>query len=399
MRRGRKQKKANGEGSVFWSDTQRRYIGFVTIGGDVKNRSRRKKFLGKRGDRSRAARLAVEERMTQLRSRRGSAPGGGTKLRAYIDDWIDRSNIRSHTRVTYRSISKSHLGNLGNKALVEIEPMHIQDHLDAMSAGQQTKLKFYYLLRGVLQEATNLEAIKRNPAKNVKAPKVSPRKMRALNPVEVGFLLEAAKGDRLEALIILSLTSTMGPGELFALRRRDVHLSEGFVVVEGDLVDIAGQPPHIEETKTDKRRRRIDLPPIAVEALRARLKQWHAEGAKVEQIFTSAEGALVRMSNVRRRWWKPLLKRAAELATKNGVHDFPTDLRMYDLRHTACALMGYGGISLEVARERMGHSTIRMTADVYGHIFPSMQREAATRLQKVFEEIRDGRGDVHETAQ
>lgn len=383
----RKQKKANGEGSVFWSDAQRRYIGFVTIGGTARNKPKRKKFLGKRGDKSRVARLAVEERMTQLRNRRGSGPGGGTQLRAYMESWIERADIRSHTRATYKYVSGSQLGDLGNKTLVEIEPIHIQAHLDGMTVGQQTKLKFYNLLRGVLQQATDLEVISRNPAEKVKPPRVSRRKMRALTPVEVGFLLRAARGDRLEAVIILALTSTMGPGELFALRRRDVHLSEEFVSVEGDLVDIAGEPPHIEETKTPSRRRRVDLPRIAIEALRARLKQWHHEGPKVEQVFTSAEGTLIRMSNLRRRWWKPLVKRAAELAAKNGVHDFPTELRMYDLRHTANALMGYKGIPLEVASKRMGHSTIRLTADVYGHIFPSMQRDAANRLQELFEEI------------
>jgi hypothetical protein len=85
-RKERKPKRANGESSVFWSDAQRRYIGFVTIGAGATDKPRRKKFLGKRGDKSRVARLAVEERMTQLRSRRGSAKGGATQLRAYMDD-------------------------------------------------------------------------------------------------------------------------------------------------------------------------------------------------------------------------------------------------------------------------------------------------------------------------
>jgi integrase len=162
----------------------------------------------------------------------------------------------------------------------------------------------------------------------------------------------------------------------------------------GELIDLDGEarglrPESIrKETKNRHRHRRIDLPHVTLEALRKRLKLRLGENPKVEQVFTSAEGTLIRMSNLRRRWWRPLVERAAELAAKNGFLDFPTDLRIYDLRHTACALLSYSGVPLEVARERMGHSSIRLTADTYGHIFPSMQRDAASNLQKAFEEIR-----------
>ena len=196
-----------------------------------------------------------------------------------------------------------------------------------------------------------------------------------------------------EALVILALTAAMGPAELFALRRRDVHMAEGYLMVTGDLVEAPGCKPAIEATKTAKRRRRIDLPPITIEALRRRLKLCLAEGSG-ELVFTSPEGAPIRNTNLRRRWWKPLLEKAATLAEKDAraagdsSYRFPTDLRMYDLRHTSNALMGYAGIALEVARERMGHSSIRLTADTYGHVYPSMQRDVAVRLETLFADIR-----------
>jgi len=91
-----------------------------------------------------------------------------------------------------------------------------------------------------------------------------------------------------------------------------------------------------------------------------------------------------------------LLDKAAALAEKHAreagdpAYRFPVDLRMYNMRHTANALMGYAGIALEVARERMGHSSIRLTADTYVHIYPSMQRDVAVRLEALFEDIRKG---------
>ncbi|MGP8100342.1 MAG: hypothetical protein ACLQHL_06185, partial [Candidatus Cybelea sp.] len=136
----------------------------------------------------------------------------------------------------------------------------------------------------------------------------------------------------------------------------------------------------------------IDLPAITIEALRRRLKLCLTEGSG-ELVFTSPEGAPIRNTNLRRRWWQPLLEKAAALAEKDArdagdsLYHFPTDLRMYDMRHTANALMGYAGIALEVARERMGHSSIRLTADTYGHVYPSMQRDVAVRLERLFADI------------
>ena len=107
---------------------------------------------------------------------------------------------------------------------------------------------------------------------------------------------------------------------------------------------------------------------------------------------------------MRRRWWKPLLEKTAETAQKDAraagdpLYRFPTDLRMYDMRHTANALMGLAGIALEVARERMGHSSIRLTADTYGHVYPSMQRDVAVRLEVLFADIRKRAEEAAEIA-
>ena len=123
-----------------------------------------------------------------------------------------------------------------------------------------------------------------------------------------------------------------------------------------------------------------------------------------ELVFTSAKGAPIRNTNLRRRWWKPLLEKAAALAEKDArdagdpTYRFPTDLRMYDMRHTANALMGLAGIALEVARERMGHSSIRLTADTYGHVYPSMQRDVAVRLEALFMNIRKDAEEPAEVA-
>ena len=239
----------------------------------------------------------------------------------------------------------------------------------------------------MLAEAAQLELIVRNPAAAVKAPTMPRREMRALSPPEVAHLLKAVRGDRLEAFVILALTTTMGPAELLALRRRDVNLNEGYLLVTSDLVaaSATGYRPTIEPTKTARRRRRIDLPKIAVEALRARMKLCLSEGSG-EFVFTTKAGALIRPTSLRNYWWRGVRERAAALAADEN-QSFPLDLKLYELRHTANALMGLAGISIEMARDRMGHSSIKTTADVYGHVYSSRVGDAVERLDALFAEI------------
>jgi integrase len=314
-------------------------------------------------------------------------------LARYVERWIQTAPVRSNTREYYRWTSK-HLGSLGTKSLIEITPVDVRRHIDELDVGPRMRRAVYSLLRRVLGEATQLELITRNPAALVTPPKMPRREMRALSPAEVGFLLAAARGDRLEAFVILALTSTMGPAELLALRRRDVHLDEGYLLVTADLVSTAatGYRPTLEPTKTKRRRRRIDLPAIAVDALRRRLKLCLDEGSG-DAVFTTRQGALIRLTSLRSYWWRPLLVRAAEEAEKavreagDTQYRFPRELRIYELRHTANALMGLAGVPMEIARDRMGHSSIKTTFDVYGHVYSSRVGDAVERLDDLFAKI------------
>ncbi|MDE2102386.1 MAG: site-specific integrase [Patescibacteria group bacterium] len=370
-------RRGNNAGSVFWSTYFGRYVAEISL-----PNGKRRRLYGKKGDKSKPARLAVEERMARHVSPHG-ARNGSEKLGAFTDRIIETAQIRENTRDYYGWMAK-HLGRLGSKKLVDIEPIDIRRHLDELEVGQRTRAGVYRLLFRVLREAADLGLIASNPAERVRAPKEPRREMRALLPHEVRYLLDAAKGDRLEALVILALTSTAGPAEMLALRRRDVHLNDGYILITHDLVTTAksGYKPVLEPTKTAKRRRRIDLPRIAVDALRERLKRCLLENSG-EYVFTNSEGRLIRLSVLRRHWWKALLKKAALLAAENGA-TFPTDLRLYDLRHTANALMGLAGISIEVARDRMGHESIQTTYDRYGHVYSARMTDAASRLDDLF---------------
>ncbi len=93
----------------------------------------------------------------------------------------------------------------------------------------------------------------------------------------------------------------------------------------------------------------------------------------LDLIFATAEGTPLMRENIFRRHFKPILK-AAEL---------PMSIRLYDLRHSCATLLLSANENPKVVSERLGHSTIVLTLDVYSHVLPSMQQAASEKLEQI----------------
>ena len=182
-------------------------------------------------------------------------------------------------------------------------------------------------------------------------------------------MFTAAKGDRLEALIVLAISTGLRQGELLGLQWGDIDLQSGTLAVRRQLLQESKGKPVLGQLKTVKSRRLVVLPQIAITALRnhkAKLKVAHLPTALV---FTGTQGAALRKNNLLRRWYHPLIKKAG----------LPR-MRFHDLRHTHATLLLSQGIHPKVVQERLGHSSVMMTLDTYSHVTSSLQAEAAVQL-------------------
>ena len=91
-------------------------------------------------------------------------------------------------------------------------------------------------------------------------------------------------------------------------------------------------------------------------------------------MFATTKGTPFELSNVHRDY-KRVLARAA----------LPNRVRLHDLRHSAASLLLNEGIDLKVIQSILGHSSIKVTADIYAHLAPKMKRDAADELDKLFQ--------------
>jgi integrase len=161
-------------------------------------------------------------------------------------------------------------------------------------------------------------------------------------------------------------------GELFALQWSDVDLEDGAVTVRHTLAELKGIL-RLAEPKTAKRRRRVELPDMAVAALLTHRRRMLTEGhAAVPWVFCNQHGGPLRRSHFHRQDFKPLLKRA-------GL----PDIRFHDLRHTSATLLLSAGVHPKIVQERLGHSQISMTMDTYSHVMKGMDKQAASKLNTI----------------
>jgi integrase len=209
----------------------------------------------------------------------------------------------------------------------------------------------------------------------VDLPKLAPREAPVLAAGPAQRLLQAARGERLEALFVLALTTGARQGELLGLRWEDVDLEGGLLHIRRKLLRVQRQLVE-SAPKSASGRRTLVLSRLAVEALRRhRARQSEerlqvgAAWARPDLVFTTARGEPLNACTLR-NWHFPRLLRKA------GLPKLP----FHGLRHSVATLLLSRGESINVVQELLGHSSPGLTLRVYRHVLPGEQRAAVERL-------------------
>ena len=265
---------------------------------------------------------------------------------------------------------------LGAHKLTELRPAHLQSYYSAKldrGLSPTTVRKHHNVLHAALRHAVRLQLLAVNPADSVVPPRIVHKEMRFLDAGQSAAMLRAAAGTRLYMPLLLALGTGMRRGELLGLRWSDVDLDGGTLIVTQTVQEAFGQL-HIKEPKTAKSQRRITLPALVVDALRA----YRTEQAKetLARAPRSAESDLVLTSPDGGPWWPSYFNRTWQRFKKRqGLA-----VRFHDLRHTHATQLLKAGVHPKVVSERLGHASIGITLDTYSHVMPGMQEEAAEKI-------------------
>jgi integrase len=261
---------------------------------------------------------------------------------------------------------------LGSLTVNDINRMLLQ--MKAAGKAESTRRNCYTTLRKSLDDAVTNGLLAANPAHRIRQPGVNRNEARFLTPVEVGQLLRAAQSHRYGTVLRFILGTGLRRGEALALRWIDVDLDSAHAKLRGSLTR-RGKELVISGVKTKASRRTIALSPVMVALLRAHRAQQAAERLRAGNlwrdegfIFTTAQGAAVEPQNI--------LRTVRESARKAGLKS----VTVHSLRHTYATAALLNGVALKVVSANLGHASIQITADTYGHVTDDAARAGAIKV-------------------
>lgn len=292
---------------------------------------------------------------------------------ALADEWLTGAmNLRPGGRDTYRRDLDRHiLPALGALRIGRLTPTAIDDFLAAeLAAGlaPSSVHRHYRTLRRMLQVAVNKGRLGRNPCGPVTPPRVVPTEMRFLTVDQVEQLA-ANISKRYHAWVGVAAYGGLRWSETVGLRRGRV---------DGARIDVVEQLVRrqgvwgVEEPKTKAGRRAVTIPRFLADELEAHLDEWSLDGP-TGLVFPNQNSDPLNSPSFTGNVFKPALRRA-KLDPKTRIHD---------LRHTAVALAIAAGAHPKAIQVRMGHASITVTLDRYGHLFPEQDETIAAGLEQL----------------
>ncbi len=311
---------------------------------------------------------------------------GGT-VGAFLERWLEdvvKPNKTHRTYTTHRQQVRSHIvPAIGRVKLDALRKAHIDRlYADLLRSGlaPSTVRRIHAVLHAALEEAVRGDLIPRNPATHANKPKVRQQEIEPLDAAQARAFLDAARGDRFEALYALCLTAGLRQGEALGLKWSDVDLDGGTLRVNRQLQrvrrdgDKSGKLEFSEPKNAS--RRTVGLSQRAVGALRSHRKRQLEEklraGSKWQDnglVFTNSKGMPLEAQNVVNRSFKPLLKKAG----------LPS-IRFHDLRHSCLSLLASGGEPIRDLQALAGHATAAFTLQRYTHHYDSSARRTADAM-------------------
>ncbi|MDQ6688816.1 MAG: site-specific integrase [Actinomycetota bacterium] len=301
----------------------------------------------------------------------------------FTTDWIDStlaaSDRKATTKAMYSAVAKKHIvgATIGARSLDKLKPSHVEAwkvELQKRGLSESTIRSAYTILRAILDTAVRDDALAKNPASSVARPKVTRKEAAYLTTTQVRTLLAKAETSRYGVLFELLVNTGLRRGEALALTWSDADFEKKLIRVRGTLARMDGELV-VTEPKTEKSRRAIHLSPaservLKVVRLRQKGERLKAGSAWVQtnHIFTTETGAPCDPRNALRA-----LKLAAGNAELPGIG-------LHTLRHSAATLMIENGVPLKVVSEILGHFSVSITGDIYGHVSPDVSAQAMDAL-------------------
>lgn len=310
-------------------------------------------------------------------------------LRRWLTEDCELKGIRGTTKRQYRNLVEKHvIPRIGQVKLQRLQPQHLTSLYAALlecrketrgpgTLSRRTINLIHSILHAALAAAPD-DLLPANPADKAVVPKDKRKKASFLSLEQARAFLAAAAADIwYYALYVLAIETGLRIGELLGLQWRDINLEERTLRVRHTLEHRSGTAEErLQDPKSEAGQRPVALGDLSISALRAHRKAQLEARVKAgplwednDLVFPNREGRPTNYSNWRSRHYAKVFERA-------GI----PYVKPHELRHTSASMLLLSNVHPRVAQERLGHSDIRVTMNLYSHVSANLQRDAADKV-------------------
>jgi integrase len=311
-------------------------------------------------------------------------------LSQFLDRWLDhaRSQVSTKTHQRYGELARKNIiPRLGATALTKLKPAQISAaYAEALASGRRdgtgglsprTVHHMHRVLKQALGQAVKWELLNRNPCDAVDPPRVGRGTMQTYDMPQTVEVIEALRETRMLIPALLAVMCGLRRGEVLAIRWKNIDLDAGQITVAESVEETLGKIA-FKAPKSGKGRT-LALSPVVVDELRAHRSRQSEEllrlGVRLSGetlVVAQADGSLLKPTSLTHEWTR--------LSAKTGL----PRIRFHDLRHTHATALLANNVNPKIASERLGHSKVGITLDLYSHVMPGMQEDAVSRVDDAY---------------
>ncbi len=309
-------------------------------------------------------------------------------LREFLKRWFDdivEPNLTETTKDGYKYIVDIHIiPALGDVLIQKLQPIQIQTfYKEKLEKGRidgkgglspKSILNIHRIMKRALNHAMKMQIINRNVTEFVELPKQKKYRASVIDEEQVQRMLEAFEPTNLYIPVLLAVGLGLRRGEALGLRWSDIDFENCAITINNTLLK-TNKGVIFHDPKTETSKRVIISPGTIIEALKAHKEKQEETKAVMGEAYQENElvscyddGHPFNPGTFSTLFMNVLKRNKLQL------------IRFHDLRHTNATLMLKHNVPAKVASERLGHSTIGITLDLYSHVLKEMQQDAASKI-------------------
>ncbi|MBN1189572.1 MAG: site-specific integrase [Dehalococcoidales bacterium] len=339
-------------------------------------------WISVKGDKKEA-----EQRLTELLRQLDTGTfvkPGKTTVAEYLKSWIEgyEANVAPRTFERYQGIIMKHvIPTLGRLTVTRLRPEHIQNLYAVKSReglAPRSINQMHSVIHKAMETAIKRGLLYRNPADGVDPPRIPRLDMQVWDEDDINRFLEVAQDSPYYEFYFLAIYTGMRRSELLALRWSDIDFLYCQLYVSRGMHRLKNGRYIFTEPKTERSRRTIALSPSVILVLKdyrekreRKYRELDLSFDDSELIFQRSDGSPIRPNTVTRAW--------NDVIKKAGVKP----VRLHDARHSHATIMLKAGVHPKIVQERLGHSSISMTLDIYSTVLPGLQEAAAEKFDNI----------------